>query len=132
MSELEQAIEKIDAIAEALRFGRAPELNVADGVFDLAEKVEDGIKATSGELSRIAGELKALREQRTAEAKAAGKRRSGRKVVQIATANDGDHNDPGNVIVALCDDGTVWKKFWTKEWEPVGPVPQGTFPKEAR
>lgn len=82
-------------------------------------------------LRRIAGELAALREQRVAESKAAGRRRGGRRVVQIAVANDGDQNDPAPVLVALCDDGTVWRwayyahrRGWT--WCKYEPVPQGS------
>lgn len=49
-----------------------------------------------------------------------------RKIVQIAMSQDAT-DDPALSVLALCDDGTVWRTVmaygWQK-WERLPPVPQ--------
>ena len=43
-----------------------------------------------------------------------------RTIIQISTAMN--HNQV--VFIALCDDGTLWKKYGDKDWMRVSPIPQ--------
>lgn len=49
-----------------------------------------------------------------------------RKIIQVAVTQDAT-SDPMISVVALCDDGTVWRTAlnhgWS-EWKPLPPVPQ--------
>ena len=50
-----------------------------------------------------------------------------RKVIQIATLFD----DRNPQLIALCDDGTMWKldvQMQRDEWRTVKPIPQGGRP----
>lgn len=52
----------------------------------------------------------------------------GRKVVQVATA-PGAARDNDTLIVALCDDGSVWQRWAvgneSNEWRQLPAIPRG-------
>lgn len=52
-----------------------------------------------------------------------------RKIIQIATAgvNNTRRTQCDYIIIALCDDGTVWQyQPYTQEWEQTIAIPQPT------
>ncbi len=54
------------------------------------------------------------------------KTKTGRKIIQVATAMGGNPGDPETVTVALCDDGTVWRSWNGEKWNPYPALPQPT------
>jgi len=45
-----------------------------------------------------------------------------RKVVQIAVTQDAS-NDPTQSVLALCDDGTIWRTVMVYGWQPWAQLP---------
>ena len=48
-----------------------------------------------------------------------------RKVIQIAQATSGESSDMVSVVVALCDDGTMWEGY--NRYQGKGATPLYTF-----